>query len=307
MKILPEFASKAAIRFCRKHFAEQSVAQRINFPHHGHPVSLHMVVGKEMTLLGMLGLRSLEWHSGYSWAPVIHDDGTMDEVDFEAWKRFFPECTIIPKDRADKEVSSALEPFPACRENRLKHHWFLKVFDTHHYASHEHYIVLDSDILFFRRPQLVLDWIKDPFGTFYVMRDTKEKYSHPKQKIVEAMGIPMMEAVNSGLDMVPKGEFSLEFAEQFLTNCSANATHYEFLEQTIFAIMASRAPNGRHLPSEYEISWNRIRRWNAVCRHYVGSVKKDLFFLEGATSFYLQTLLGPAAVPRRKLSQNGFA
>jgi len=290
MNLLPPNIKKAAVRFCKDRFAVPLVSRHIARPHHGSPVSLHMIVGKQMSLLGMLGLRSLEWHTGFSWAPFIHDDGTLDEDDAALWKRHFPDCTIIIKHHADEALGDALKPYPKCRENRLRHHWFLKVFDTRHYAPNDHYIVMDSDILFFNRPQLLMDWVADPDGSFHVMRDTSEKYSHPRQMIEGSMDVRMMAAVNSGLDLVPKDQFPLATIERFLDNCAGNAVHYEFLEQTIFALMVSLSPKGKQLPGEYEISWNRLRRRGAVCRHYVGSVKQDLFFLEGATSFYFQTI-----------------
>jgi hypothetical protein len=144
-----------------------------------------------------------------------------------------------------------------------------------------------------------MDWLNAPSGSFYVMEDTQEKYSHPRKAIEEALGVKMLGKVNSGLDLIPKRQFSLELAERFLSSCAGNASHYEFLEQTIFAIMASHAPDGRQLPREYEISWNRLRRRSAVCRHYVGSVKKDLFFLEGAALFRFQTLFKKLIGSRR--------
>lgn len=299
MNLLPPNIKKAAVRFCKDRFAAPLVSQHIARPHHGKAVSLHMVVGKGMSLLGMLGLRSLEWHTGCSWAPFIHDDGTFDEDTAAGWKRHFPDCTVIFKSEADEAMSDALKPYPKCRENRLKHHWFRKVFDTRHYAPSDHYIVMDSDILFFRRPRLLLDWMADPGGAFHVMRDASEKYSHPRHVIEGIMDVRMMGAVNSGLDLVPKEQFPLATIERFLDECAGNAVHYEFLEQTIFALMVSMSPDGNQLPGGYEISWNRLRRRGAVCRHYVGPVKQDLFFLEGAASFYLQTLF------QRRASRNG--
>ena len=295
MKVLPGFVRSAAIRFCRSRLAPASIARRREYPFHGQPVSLHMVVGKDMCLLGMLGLRSLEWHTGLTWAPFIHDDGTLDDADEAAWKLHFPDCTVIRKARADEEVGHALEAFPSCRGHRLNHHWFLKVFDTRHYAPHSHYIVLDSDIVFFRRPDLVLDWLNTRPDIFYVMEDTKEKYSGARDAIGEALGISLMRKANSGFDLVPKHRFPLELAEKFLDLCAPGANHYEFLEQTIFGVMASAAPDGRQLPPEYEISWTNFRRRNAVCRHYVGPFKNDAFFVEGAASFYFQTRFGKGA------------
>jgi len=162
MNILPSYLKKAAIGFCKDRLAKASVPKRISNPHHGRPVSLHMVVGKGMGLLGMLGLRSLEWHSGYSWAPFIHDDGTLDDKDEAEWQRQFPDCTVIRKFLADEVMGDALKAYPKCRENRLKHHWFLKVFDTWHYAPHHNYIVIDSDILFFRCPWLTYGVDSEP-------------------------------------------------------------------------------------------------------------------------------------------------
>jgi len=291
MNLLPPSLKKAAVQFCKDRFAVPLVSRHIARPHHGSPVSLHMVVGKKMSLLGMLCLRSLERHTEVSWAPFIHDDGTLDDEDVARWKRHFPDCTVISKPLADEVVGDALKPYPKCRENRLKHHWFLKVFDTHHYAPNDHYIVMDSDILFFNRPQLLLDWIANPDGFFHVMRDTSEKYSHPRKMIEGVMDVRMMTAVNSGLDLVPKEQFPLATIERFLDGCAGNAVHYEFLEQTIFALMVSLSPKGKQFPKEYEISWNRIRKRGAICRHYVGMVKEDLFFLEGATSCYLNSLI----------------
>ena len=290
MKILPDAVRGAAIKFCRDRFARPAIARRRELPPHGRPVSLHMVVGKSMCLLGMMGLRSFERHTGYSWAPFIHDDGTLDDGDAAEWKRQFPDCKIIRKPRADEEVGRALEAFPACRDHRLRHHWFHKVFDTRHYSPHDHYIVLDSDIVFFRKPEILLDWVFRCPDLLWVMEDTREKYSGPRSAIEEKLGFPLMPKVNSGLDLIPKERYPLALAETFLEKCAQGANHYEFLEQTIFAVMASAAPQGRHLPPEYEISWTNFRRPGAVCRHYVGPAKNDAFFIEGATWFYFQSL-----------------
>lgn len=290
MKILPDAVRGAAINFCRERLARPAIENRRNFPFHGQPVSLHMVVGKSMSLLGMMGLRSLELHTGYSWAPFIHDDGTLDDADEAEWKRLFPDCEVIRKERSDEEVGRALEGFPACREHRRRHHWFHKVFDTRHYAPGTHYIVLDSDIVFFRKPSLVLDWVVRRPDELWVMEDTREKYSGPRATIEEKLGLPMIPKVNSGLDLIPRERFPLQLAEGFLEKCAADANHYEFLEQTIFAVMASAAPCGRQLPPEYEISWTNFRRPGAVCRHYVGPFKNDALFVEGATVFWWQQM-----------------
>ena len=290
MKILPQFLRQKAINFCRERFAKQAIKASKSLPHHGESVSLHMVLSHGGLLMGQLTLRSLEFHSGYSWAPVLHDDGTLSDKDVAEIMTNFPDASVIRRAEADSELHEALKDFPQCRDNRVKHPWFLKVFDTRHYAPHERYIVIDSDIVFFRTPDFILKWMSERPETFWFMEDTKEKYSSGRAGIEEAMGFPLWERVNSGLDLMVRPSVDLALAEKFLERCAPMAREYCFLEQTFFAVTGSAWGKGGTLPPEYEISWTNFRKHGAVCRHYVGPFKNDALFIEGATVFWWQSL-----------------
>jgi len=289
MKILPSWLRSLAIDFCRANFAASAARRRVPLAHHGHPVSLHMVLSRDGLLMGQLALRSLEFHSGFSWAPVLHDDGTLSDRDAAELRANFPDATVIRRAEADAALGSALADYPRCRENRLKHPWFLKVFDTRHFAPHDRYIVIDSDIVFFRRPDFVLDWMEKRPETFWFMEDTKEKYSSDRAGIEAAMGFPLWERVNSGLDLMVRPAVNLALAEKFLERCAPLAREFHFLEQTFFAVAGSAWGKGGELPPEYEISWTNFRRAGAVCRHYVGPFKNDALFIEGASVFWWQS------------------
>jgi len=289
MKILPARVRQAAINFCRTNFALPAVRRRVPLPHHGQPVSLHMVLSRDGLLMGQLTLRSLEFHSGVSWAPVLHDDGTLSESDIAGLKTNFPDATVIRRAEADAALGAALAAYPLCRDNRLKHPWFLKVFDTRHFAPHDRYIVIDSDIVFFRKPGFVLDWMEKRPETFWFMEDTKEKYSSPRSGIEAGMGFPVWERVNSGLDLMVRPAVDLALAEKFLDRCAPLAREFHFLEQTFFAVAGSAWGRGGKLPQEYEISWTNFRRSGAICRHYVGPFKNDALFIEGASVFWWQS------------------
>ncbi|MEI6339465.1 MAG: hypothetical protein WCQ57_12925 [Verrucomicrobiota bacterium] len=289
MKIIPASFRQAAIRFCREVFAERAVARRQELAPSAAPVSLHMVVGHEMLRMGLLTLRSFEFHTRKRWSPVIHDDGTMTDNDLAELHRHFPDATIIRRARADGELAAALAQHPVCRENRMKHHWFLKVFDTRHYATHDHYIVMDSDIVFFRRPDFLLQWIERRPEDFWFMKDTREKYALAREDIEKAMGFPLWQKVNSGLDLMFRPGVDLALAEKFLTHCVPHVREFAFLEQTMFAVTGSAWGRGGFLPPEYEISWTNFRRKGAVCRHYVGPFKNDALYIEGASTFWRQS------------------
>jgi hypothetical protein len=52
------------------------------------------------------------------------------------------------------------------------------------------------------------------------------------------------------------------------------------VEQTLFALCASRFGKGGLLPKHYEVSLKRRAHPDAIARHYVGAVR-DRFFGEG--------------------------
>jgi len=290
MKLLPAIARQALIRAGRDFCAPRAVSRRRDWPEDRSGVGLHMVVGHAMLPMGLLALRSWEFHTQRRWCPVIHEDGSFTAQDRTRIGEHFPEARIIDRMRADREVAAALQDFPACREHRLRHNWFLKVFDTHHYASGDRYVILDSDIVFFRRPSLVLEWIDGASDAMWIMEDEREKYSQPRADISRLMNVTMVERGNSGLDLVPKAAARLDLAEHFLETCAPQARQYEFLEQTIFALWVSAWGHGGLLPrDEYEISWNNFRGPRAVCRHYIGASKNDALFVEGAPVFWWQS------------------
>lgn len=290
VKLVPPFVRRALISAGRSYFAPRAIARREELPACASGVSLHMVVGHDMLQMGLLALRSFEFHTRHRWSPWIHDDGSLTERDFDLLALHFPDSQIVWRSRADQEVPGGLADYPACRDHRLRHHWFLKVFDTRHYAPGERYIILDSDIVFFRRPAAVLDWVEGGADEMWVMEDEREKYSQPRKEIEAALGVPMLERANSGLDLVPKAAARLDLADRFLALCADSARQYAFLEQTIFGLWASAWGRGGLLSrEEYEISWNTFRGPRALCRHYIGPSKNDALYVEGAPAFWWQS------------------
>jgi len=214
MKLLPSFVRQGLISAGRNYFAPQAAARRGDWPSDKSGISVHMVVGHAMLPMGLLALRSWEFHTGRRWHPFIHEDGSFTAADRETLLRHFPDAVIIDRAKADREVTEALAGFPACRRHRANHNWFLKVFDTRHYAPGERYLIIDSDIVFFRRPSAVLDWIDGESEEMWIMEDEKEKYSHPRGEIEASMNLRMLERANSGLDLMPKSAANLALADR---------------------------------------------------------------------------------------------
>ncbi len=254
------------------------------------PVSVHLLMSGTTRKMGLMALKSFEWATEQRWETFIHDDGTMTAADFDAVCRVVPEAYIVPRNEADARMSDALAPYPVAASNRKRHPWFLKFLDCAVFAPHDDYIVLDTDVIFYRRPVEIIEWASARPGSCHFMKDLRETYCSPREMIKEKTGLDLWESVNSGICLMPKRAVHFELAEDFLKIFENDSRHYIFLEQTLFAVAGSSHGKGGTLPTTYEISWEIFRRKNATARHYVGIIKHDLLYFEAGVGLLVGRL-----------------
>jgi lipopolysaccharide biosynthesis glycosyltransferase len=256
-------------------------------------ISVHLLVSSKTWHAGLLAAISFEFFTGRRWNLFIHEDGSVDEKARQRIEHVLPGVRFVSRKEADEKVKKSLVDYPACWTHRGKHNLFLKFFDVPVFAPGERFIFLDSDVLFFKKPEEILAWADGNKEEFFYNEDTKEKYCIPRDEIEQALGITLWPRFNSGLMLVPKKALSLKLAEKLLVTFERKAHHPQFFEQTLYALMASAWNRGRALPCTYEISWGFFRDKESIARHYVGAFKHDILYLEGpVTLFWKITLIG---------------
>lgn len=255
------------------------------------PASVHLLVSSKTWKMGLLAVLSLEHFSGRRWKVFIHDDGSVDEQAVASIRRKLPGARFVSRKEANAAMEKLLASHPACLRNRSRHNLFLKFFDPIAFAPGGKYLILDSDLFFYRRPDLILDWVQGEEKACYYNKDVKEVYALPRDAIEEVMGVRLWESFNSGLLCISREAISLDLAEKLLGAFEGKAPHPQFFEQTLYALCASAFNRGGPLPPQYEITWEIFRRPDSICRHYVGPAKFDHLYFEGpATLFWLMTL-----------------
>jgi hypothetical protein len=248
------------------------------------PVSVHMLVSSETWDAGIMAAISFEHFSGRRWPLFIHEDGSVSAEQRAVIERVLPGVRFVPRSEAEARASVHLSGHPKCLFNRRRHNLFLKFLDFPAYAPYDRFVVLDSDVIFFKRPGEILDWVDARKEECWFNEDTKEKYCIPRPQIEEALQMKVWERVNTGICLMPKSAISLELSERLITAFETNAHHPQFFEQTLYAVMASALNRGGMLPATYNINWGYLRAPGSICRHYVGAFKHDLLYIEGAPS-----------------------
>lgn len=243
-------------------------------------VSLHVLTGGKDYLLCLWMLASWFHHTAGNWRIVIHDDGTLTEEANRLITRVFPQAEIIPRRSADEIMKEVLSSYPLCANYREKHPLAMKVFDMSHYEKSDRYILLDSDVLFFRRPEFILDWVDGRNAGSWFNRDVAEASTVPPEQAKARLGVLLWPMVNSGLCLIDRTIVDLAFCEQVFAGTDILKGHVWRVEQTLLALCASREGKGGLLLPEYEITLGACRRAESVSRHYVGAVR-DQFYAEG--------------------------
>lgn len=219
-------------------------------------------------------------HTKQNWHIFIHDDGTLPPEAFAKLKRLFPTITLIELSRADAEMAKVLSPYPNCAKYRASHPLAQRVFDFAHFTTGSQYVVLDCDVLFFHKPIEILDWASQPSNECWFNADAVERSLVPATEAAEKFSVKLWPTVNTGIGLIAREAIDFAFCERCLAETGILQGPLEQIEQTLFALCASRHGRGRLLPLSYEVTLRQHRTQKSISRHYVGAVRQR-FFGEG--------------------------
>ena len=256
------------------------------------PVPVHVLTGEKDWQLCAWMLASFFHCTEQNWNVVIHDDGTLTEGTRKQLGAIFKTARIIPRAQADATIEQTLQPLPFAYEYRGMHPLGLKLFDMPYYCEAERFIVLDSDVLFFNYPREIMDWIASGAKECWFNKDISDTTLITEANALEDLDVKLWPRVNSGLCLITKAAIDFEFCDRALGETSILKGHLWRVEQTLFALCASRFGKGGLLPKTYEVSLAKHAAEDCIARHYVGAVR-DRFFGEGMKRLHEALLAKP--------------
>lgn len=247
---------------------------------------VHILTCQRDFLEALWALKTFYIMSGLRPKLVIHDDGSLTPSAIFAFKTHFKNCTIITRAMADRLLKRKLKNYPYSFKYRFTNFRVhsMKLFDFY-FASHANYILLlDSDVLFFKKPTRLIRNIKARQGFF--MSDYRDAYAFPRHYLACLFGFKVRHKVNTGLVFLPKKHFDINLIEKFLKIAFTRMKHNHFphkywIEQTAMALIMSKTPKHfARLPSTYQISTQPLTRITASC-HFVSDGSRHYFYTAG--------------------------
>jgi len=247
-------------------------------PNHDVP-EIHFLTGRKFWYQTCFCAYSMVQQSQQYLRPVIYDDGTLQSSHRDAIRRIFPDAQMIdyPEIEAKLEANLPRQQFPSLRATRLTYPHLRKLTDIH-VGSQDWKLVLDSDMLFFHPPTLLLDWLQSPQAPCHMV-DIKTVYGYSAALMTELTGVPIPERINVGVCGLQSESFDWDELEFWCkTMIEREGTSY-YQEQAMAAMLMARHPRVAIPVEDYIVMPDRqeVLSPQGILHHYVDQSKPWYF------------------------------
>ncbi len=208
------------------------------------------------------------------------DDGTLSSSNESELRRLFPAGSTVRKSDITRTLAQQLPPkrFPVLHQRWDDYINIRKLTDIH-LATKGRKLVLDSDMLFFARPDALLDWIDSDNPLPLLMTDYEENYGYSRPLLRELCGEEPPRQLNVGLCGLRSEDLDWPELEHWCRELFAREGTSYYLEQALVAMLAARK-GAEVLPATDYITYpTRSQTLNrvGVMQHYVADSKPWYF------------------------------
>lgn len=246
----------------------------------GAPMVLHIMTGRRFWYQTVFCLHSLARAAQATVFAELYDDGTIDPETERRLGRLGNRIRIHRKADLVKRLDEFLPEsrFPVLRERWRNYPNIRKLIDTH-IGRRDWKFAMDSDLLFFRRPDQLISWFSRPAGPLHAI-DCMESYGYSRPLMERLAGAPIPPMINVGLIALRSETLNWDEIEAWSAELIAQEKASYYLEQALCAMLLAREPSrvavpaGDYLtmPDEAEVAQPK-----AVMHHYVAESKRWYF------------------------------
>jgi len=242
-------------------------------------VEIHVLTYRRDYLSAMWALKSFYHYSAVSYPLIIHLQGPESSRMNTRLREHFPTSTIVPQRQADLSVEQWLTDhgYTLLLKARRQSPMMMKFIDFVITGQATHLLAIDSDVIFFRRPDELLVATPEPRGSDLFMHDASSSYNISPAQALNELGIDLAPRVNCGLMLFLRDPQRLARGEAYLAHSDV-ARANGLIEQTLHALYASEQHRVSYLTDSYYLSPNETTTPLAklVCGHYADSSRRLL-------------------------------
>lgn len=244
----------------------------------GFPI--YFLTGKKYLYQTMFCAYSLNKSSAEKFQYVLVDDGSFDKALINQAKTQMPNVKIVLKEDIEKNLSQklSLDKYPFLNYKRQVYPHIKKLTDIHTIDDSSFKLVLDSDMLFWNEPTEMIDWLKQPNGSLYML-DCEESYGYETALMQSLCGFEIPKLMNVGAFGIDSRIIDWEHVEKWSEALEDSAGASYFLEQALSAMLVAQGKKNILKNDHYIVNPENknIDFTDVKLHHYVDLSKKYYF------------------------------
>lgn len=232
---------------------------------------VHVLTGEFHAHLTCFCLFSLIEQANAGIAPIVHEDRTLKEQQRDQLRRLIPWVRFVANGEAEDLIETH---FPRSRYRSLRAMrdslpLMRKLMDVHA-GQKGPTLFIDSDVLFHRNPEYLLQWLRGGRGALY-LRDYQDSYGLSDSDLEWVYGRPLPPRVNTGLCGFFSPNLDWDKLEHWAALLLERGGVNHFSEQALTAMAMGDTASAAAPPEDYIVSPGvaETREPRAVMHHYV--------------------------------------
>jgi lipopolysaccharide biosynthesis glycosyltransferase len=201
----------------------------------------------------------------------LHDDGSLTDSDIQTLEKHLINVKVVRKSSADALIKEHIAGLPNCCEYRFTaqetsdhrgikydmHIFAVRLFDFNLIANGTKTLVLDADVLFFKRPSEIIEWAEDAAdrNSLYSVEQYIPQRNRQSEIIGYALKTPRPTDANAGLLCFDKRAFSLEALENWIGANKEKMNTYATFEQAAYNHLVKTKGGSAPLPDTYSFNY----------------------------------------------------
>jgi hypothetical protein len=243
---------------------------------HEDGLIIHFLTGKKYLYQTLFCIHSLIKYSNEKFKIILVDDGSFDIPLINRINVQLPGSTIVTHTMITENLRKSLpeHKYPYLHHKRQVYPHIKKLTDIHTIPGHPWKLVLDSDMLFWDEPTVLINWLKDPDKPLHMV-DCDESYGYSTKLMKDLCGNNIRPLINVGAIGLNADYINWEDIERWVKILEEKEGKTYYLEQALSAMIIGDKDSLILDPNRYIVNPNSDS--NGVLHHYV-DLSKEIYF-----------------------------
>ena len=243
----------------------------------GLPV--YFLTGKKYIHQTLFCIYSLIKVSNEHYHFILVDDGSFTAPLIELINTKLPGATIVSGAQIESNLAKYLpaDKYPVLHHKRSVYPHIKKMLDVHTAGISDWKLVLDSDMLFWKEPKAMINWLKNPNRPLHMV-DVVNSYGYSPELMYELSGSEIPKLINVGAIGLNSSALNWDEIEYWVKTLEEKEGTSYYLEQALSAMLIGQTPSVVLDKDEYKVNPSAadLKQTANTLHHYV-DLSKEIY------------------------------